>query len=97
MTNAPRRIRTVFPSCHSEGQSPAPQGGLSWPSGPIHLLGISCVIVQNRTAYQEIAASAYGLLAMTAVMGTWSFCLWCGPDTPGGVSLRERFGIFQNY
>ena len=22
------------------------------------------------------------------VIFTWSFCLWCGPDTPGGVSLR---------
>ena len=46
---------------------------------------------------ERIATSAYGLLAMTAVLGTRSFCLWCGPDTPGGVSLRERFGIFQNY
>ena len=78
MTNAPRRIRTVFPSCHSEGQSP---------------VGISCVIVQNRTAYQEIAASAYGLLAMTAVIGTRSFCLWCVCGHPGrGVPTVKPVG-----
>ena len=26
---------------------------------------------------------------------TRSFCLRCGPDTPGGVSLREFFGIMR--
>ena len=28
---------------------------------------------------------------------TRSFCLWCGPDTPGGVSLRDCFGMFRNH
>ena len=29
------------------------------------------------------------------VIFTRSFCLWRGPDTPGGVSLREFFGIMR--
>ncbi len=52
-----------LPTCHSEGRSPAPQGGLSWPFGPIHLLGISWNIVQIHTTYQEIATAF--CLAMT--------------------------------
>ena len=46
----------------------APQGGLSCPFGAIHLLAISWWCLPFRTLYQEIAASAFVLLAMTEVV-----------------------------